>query len=140
MIGAAQASEAIAQTVLALPEVATAIGVRFYPNTADANVTAPYGRYYLAAGSTVAAPVGPKVSAETLTFTVELLDRGASMSRIKEAAAAIQTALHRMQYETTDGYSVGGEYLRSTSFPEPPNQGTTYVRLAGDFEIFVGYP
>ena len=139
MIGADQAMEALYQTVKALPAVTAAIGARLYPNEAPPTVTAPFGRFYFAGGE-VAQPLGVGVSAERLIFTVEFIDRGSSTAKIRAAAAATQVALHKMRYVTTDDYSVTGRYVRSTSFPLPTEQGNTYVRLAGDFELFVSYP
>lgn len=131
--------EALYQTVKVLPAVTAALGDRLYPNEAPPTGVVPFGRFYFAGGD-VAEPVGVGVAAERLIFTVEIIDRGPSTQRIRAAAAATQVALHAMRYVTADDYSVAGRYLRSTSFPLPTEQGTTYVRLAGDFELFVSYP
>ena len=139
MIGADQAMEALYQTVKAIPAVTAAIGARLYPNEAPPATVAPFGRFYFSGGE-AAQPVGVGVSAERLVFTIEFIDRGPSTAKIRAAAKATQVALHAMRYVTADQYSVAGRYVRSTSFPLPTEQGNTYVRLAGDFEMFVSYP
>jgi len=131
--------EALYQTVKLLPAVTAAIGARLYPNEAPPAVAAPFGRFYFSGGE-AAQPVGVGVSAERLIFTVEFIDKGTSTASIRAAAKATQVALHAMRYVTTDQYSIAGRYIRSTSFPLPTEQGNTYVRLAGDFEMFVSYP
>lgn len=140
MIGWIAAGKAIYGTVSGLTVVTTAIEDRFYPNEAPAGTKGPYGRYYQTGGVVSGRPIGAGVNAETLTFTIELLDIGSSIGSIDDAAVAIQEAIHAMRYVTDDGYSVTGTYLRPTSFPLPSVMGQAYVRLAGDFEAFVSYP
>jgi len=140
VIGWIAAGKAIYATVSALPAVVVALEDRFYPNEAPAGITGAYGRYYQTGGVVSGRPIGAGITAETLTFTVELLDVGSSIGNIDDAAVAVQDALHAMRYVTPDGYSVTGTYLRPTSFPLPSVMGQPYVRLSGDFEMFVSYP
>lgn len=121
-----------------LAPLTAAVGDRIAPDQINA-AAGPYLVYYLVGGQVMGA-VGTKTSSEQLRIGFQLVVEGESTEPIAAAAVALQKALDGAQGQTVDGYALTCDYLAPASYALPIEQGRIFRQLAGDFQIFVGYP